>query len=70
MFAFGYGRGNCPPPFNLRRHRPQKPNAERTTQEAREREEKAETKEKMWRQQKKKKVCIFVDQLREVLRVL
>jgi len=70
MFAFGYGRGNCPLPFDFRRPRPQKPQkprwggetyAERAAREMR--EEKAEARERMWQEQQEKRVCILEDQL-------
>lgn len=73
MFAFGYGRGSCPPPFKFRRPRPQKSRsggetyAERAAREAREREEQAEAKERKWQQQQEKKVRILVGRMREVL---
>lgn len=71
MFTFGYGRGHRPPPFNFRRHRPQKPQssgetfAARVAREAREREEQAEARERKWQQQQEKKVRILVDDVRE-----
>lgn len=73
MFAFGYGRGGRPPPFNFRQCRPQKPQrsgetyAERAAREAREREKQAEAKERRWQQQQEKKVCILMHQMRELL---
>ena len=56
MFAFGYGRGSCPP-FKFRQPCPQisrlagETYAERAAREAREREEQAEAKERKWKQQ-------------------
>jgi hypothetical protein len=76
MFAFGYGRGNRPPPFNFRRPRPQKPQpsratyAERAAREAREREEQAEARERKWQQQQERKVRILVDPLAVVLMIV
>lgn len=76
MFVFGYGRRDCPPPFNLHRHRPQKPDmrgetdAERAARLAREREEQAEARERKWQQQQEKKVRSLVGHVREMLMVI
>ncbi len=66
MFVFGYGRRDCPPPFNLHRRRPQKPHsggetdAERATRRARECEEQAEARERKWQEQQERKVRTLV----------
>lgn len=77
MFVFGYGRRDCPPPFNLHRHHhPQKPDwggetdAERAARLARERGEQAEARERKWQQQQEKEVRTLVGQLRDMLMVI